>query len=80
MHNSNLLRRLQAHLKDIAVRSTAERGLDPDWVEAVLFAWLARERLAERPLDTRSITGAKSRVLLGRVAKPTWHSTAPALE
>jgi len=71
VHNSNLLRRLQAALRDIAVRSTADLGLDPDWVEAVLFAWLARERLADRQLDTGSITGAKSRVLLGVVVKPS---------
>lgn len=71
VHNSNLHRRLQAALRDIAVRSTADLGLDPDWVEAVLFAWLARERLADRQLDTGSITGAKSRVLLGVVVKPS---------
>lgn len=70
VHNTDLLCRLRGHLPGTAVRSTAELGLDPDWVEAVLFAWLARERLAESPLDTRSITGALSRVLLGVVAQP----------
>jgi anhydro-N-acetylmuramic acid kinase len=44
--------------------------LDPDWVEAVLFAWLARERLAGRKLDTHSITGARQAVLLGDIAHP----------
>ena len=67
VHNTNLLDRLRALLPDTPVRSTADLGLDPDSIEAVLFAWLARERLAKRPLDTRSITGARSPVLLGGI-------------
>ena len=67
VHNTDLLRRLQRRLPGIPLRSTAEAGLDPDWVEAVLFAWLARERLAGRPQDTRRITGAREAVLLGSV-------------
>jgi anhydro-N-acetylmuramic acid kinase len=70
VHNSDLLRRLRGRLPDAALRSTAESGLDPDWVEAVLFAWLARERLANRPQDTRRITGARAAVLLGSVFEP----------
>jgi anhydro-N-acetylmuramic acid kinase len=69
VHNSDLLHRLRSVLAGIPVRSTADFGLEPDWVEAVLFAWLARERLAGRPLDTRSITGARKPVLLGAVAR-----------
>jgi anhydro-N-acetylmuramic acid kinase len=70
VHNGDLLRRLRRRLPDTPVRSTAEAGLDPDWVEAVLFAWLARERLAGRPQDTRRITGAREAVLLGSVCEP----------
>jgi anhydro-N-acetylmuramic acid kinase len=70
IHNGYLMRRIEAHLQGITVRSTAEAGLDPDWVEAVLFAWLARERLAGRAQDTRLITGAKRPVLLGTIAEP----------
>jgi anhydro-N-acetylmuramic acid kinase len=69
-HNSYLLQRLEALLPGTPVSSTAMFGLDPDWVEAVLFAWLARERLAEHALDTRSITGARTPVLLGTIAFP----------
>ena len=50
--------------------TTAEHGLDPDWVEAILFAWLARERLAGNAQDTRKITGARHRVLLGQICEP----------
>lgn len=70
VHNLHLLQRLQELLPGIPLKSTADFGLDPDWVEAVLFAWLARERLAERPLDTREITGAKMPVLLGTITLP----------
>lgn len=66
-HNHDLLSRLQGLLPGIPVRSTATRGLDPDWVEAVLFAWLARERIKGRAQETGKITGANQPVLLGRV-------------
>jgi anhydro-N-acetylmuramic acid kinase len=69
-HNRYLLQRLEALLPETTVSSTAKFGLDPDWVEAVLFAWLARERLADHVLDTRSITGARNPVLLGTIAFP----------
>ena len=65
VHNIDLLRRLQDLLPESPVLSTANLGLDPDCVEAVLFAWLARERLSGRPQDTREITGARHPVLLG---------------
>lgn len=70
VHNSDLLRRLRERLPGTPVRSTAAAGLDPDWVEAVLFAWLARERLAGHRQDTRPITGARSPVLLGQIFDP----------
>jgi anhydro-N-acetylmuramic acid kinase len=70
VHNAHLMSRIRAALPGVAVRSTAHAGLDPDWVEAVLFAWLARERLAERRQDTCSVTGARRPVLLGTIERP----------
>lgn len=70
VHNDHLVSRIRANLPGVAVRSTAGAGLDPDWVEAVLFAWLARERLAERAQDTRCVTGARAPVLLGTIERP----------
>jgi len=70
VHNTDLVRRLRRHLGDVPLRSTGDFGIDPDWVEAALFAWLARERLAGRKQDTRAITGAREPVLLGSVAHP----------
>ncbi len=72
VHNHDLIGRLAARLPEIQVNSTADQGIDPDYVEAVLFAWLARERLAERRVDTRSITGSRFPILAGTIiAAPT---------
>jgi len=70
VHNADLLERLARQLPGTRVESTASQGIDPDTVEAMLFAWLARERLAEREQDTTSITGAAHPVLLGSVHHP----------
>ncbi len=67
VHNGLFLRRLRDSLGGVAVESTATRGVDPDWVEAMLFAWLAAARLDERLQDTPPVTGADHPVLLGTV-------------
>ena len=52
----------------MAVRSTATRGIDPDFVEAMLFAWLARERMLGRPAPgVSSVTGARGPRVLGGI-------------
>jgi anhydro-N-acetylmuramic acid kinase len=70
VHNDFLVRRIGELLPEVAVASTAAHGLHPDWVEASLFAWLARERLGERPQQTGPITGAREAVLLGDIHQP----------
>ncbi len=69
VHNHDLLERIRRRLS-CPVQSTSDFGLDPDIVEATLFAWLARERLAGRPVATPGITGARGAVLLGVVCQP----------
>lgn len=69
-HNPELARRLAALLPDTRVVSSAAIGIDPDFVEATLFAWLAARRHDEHCLDTRSITGASHRILAGCVHQP----------
>jgi anhydro-N-acetylmuramic acid kinase len=66
-HNPLLMHALQGALAPLPVRSTAERGVDPDYVEATAFAWLARERLAGRPGNLPGVTGAKGPRLLGGI-------------
>ena len=70
IHNDHLMLRLAAALPGVVLESTARHGIAPDWVEGVLFAWLARERLLGREQDTAPITGAKHPVLLGDIHEP----------
>ncbi len=67
VHNAMLMARLAAHLPQAVVESTAAHGMDPDYVEAMGFAWLARETLAGRPGNLPAVTGAAGRRVLGTV-------------
>ncbi len=67
VHNPLLLERIAARLPDAAVESTGAYGLDPDFVEAMAFAWLARETLAGRPGNLPAVTGASGPRVLGVV-------------
>lgn len=49
------------------VASTATLGLDPDYVEAVAFAWFASRTLAGLPSSAGSVTGARGARILGGV-------------
>jgi len=69
-HNPLLLERLGRALGGLPLASTADFGLDPDYVEALLFAWMARERLAGRALPTPAITGAARAVMAGAIFAP----------
>ncbi len=62
-----LMARIAARLPGVAGESTAAHGLEPDFVEAMGFAWLARETLAGRPGNLPSVTGAKGPRVLGVV-------------
>lgn len=66
-HNSCLMRLLDEQLPGVSVASTNIAGMDPDWVEAQAFAWLARETLANRPGNLPSATGASQPVILGGI-------------
>lgn len=66
-HNRDLLARLCAQLPGIPVATTGKLGLDPDWVEAAAFAWLAHQTLAGRAGNLPSVTGARHPVLLGGI-------------
>lgn len=69
-HNPELMRRLQCNLDDATVASTAAVGLDPDWVEAVAFAWLAMRTTTGQTGNLPSVTGATHKVVLGDIHSP----------
>jgi anhydro-N-acetylmuramic acid kinase len=67
VRNRALLDRLAAQLPGVVVESTAAFGLDPDFVEAMGFAWLARQTMAGLPGNLPSVTGARGLRVLGTV-------------
>jgi anhydro-N-acetylmuramic acid kinase len=68
-HNAYLLKRLAAHLPDVALATTSKVGLDPDWVEASAFAWLAMRRVQGLSGNLPAVTGARRPAILGAVHK-----------
>ncbi|QSA98207.1 anhydro-N-acetylmuramic acid kinase [Methylococcus sp. EFPC2] len=69
VHNGYLRERI-AGLAHGPVASTASLGLHPDWVEAVAFAWLARQTLNGLPGNLPEVTGAGQPVVLGGIYRP----------
>ncbi|MCW4456542.1 anhydro-N-acetylmuramic acid kinase [Flavobacterium sp. MXW15] len=67
VRNPHLLQRLAARLPGVALESTAAHGLDPDYLEAMGFAWLARETLAGRPGNLPAVSGARGPRVLGAI-------------
>ncbi|WP_431793187.1 anhydro-N-acetylmuramic acid kinase [Xanthomonas oryzae pv. oryzae] len=67
VRNPVLLARLAARLPGVVVESSARYGLDPDYLEAMGFAWLAAELLAGRAANLPSVTGAAGPRLLGAI-------------
>lgn len=66
-HNGVLMRHLAAHLSGMRVTTTAALGIDPDWVEALAFAWLARQTVHRTPGNLPSVTGARGPRVLGAI-------------
>ena len=67
VHNAALMRALAEALPGVAVKSSAAHGLDPDYVEAMGFAWLARRTLLGLPGNLPSVTGAAGPRVLGGI-------------
>ncbi|TAK73566.1 MAG: anhydro-N-acetylmuramic acid kinase [Gammaproteobacteria bacterium] len=67
-HNTFLMQRLQQLAEPhYTVDSTQKYGIHPDWVEAIAFAWLARQTLLRQPGNLPSVTGAHQAVILGGI-------------
>lgn len=66
-HNSKLLQTLNQLLPEISIQSTAAINIDPDFIEAIMFAWFAKKNLHNIPLDLGQITGSKRATVLGAI-------------
>lgn len=66
-HNPVLMAKLAEHLPRATVESVALHGIDPDHVEAIGFAWLARQTMLGLPGNLPSVTGARGPRVLGAI-------------
>jgi anhydro-N-acetylmuramic acid kinase len=67
VHNTNLLNVLSKLLPQICVTSIHDLGVSPDYLEAMMFAWLAAQTIQSIPVDLNSITGSKDKAILGAI-------------
>ena len=63
--NPLLMADISALLGNYRVNSTATLGVDPDWVEAIAFAWLAKQHIHQLPGNLPAVTGASRQAILG---------------
>lgn len=66
-HNLALKQMIQDLLPEVTVKSVAEVGVSPDYLEAMLFAWLAAQTMNQQPVDLSAITGSKKPAVLGAI-------------
>ncbi len=69
MHNRFLLDLLSKELQK-TIQTTSDIGIDGDYLEAMTFAWLAKQRLDRLPANLPSVTGASRPKILGCVYLP----------
>lgn len=66
-HNTVLCQQIQVALPGYTLASTAKLGIDPDWVEAIAFAWLAMRTINNLPGNLKEVTGAARNAILGGI-------------
>ena len=69
-HNPQLRAALAAELTDCTIQKTDALGIAADWVEAMAFAWLARQRWQAQPGNCPVVTGAARAAVLGGLWLP----------
>ena len=67
VHNKFLLQQLSEFLPGIEISSSLKYGLDPDYIEATAFAWLAKQTIEHKAGNLPDVTGAKRKVILGGI-------------
>lgn len=66
-HNGYLMAHLQRSLAGIAVQTSADFGVPVSQVEAIAFAWLARQCVRRQPGNLATVTGAVGPRILGAI-------------
>ena len=67
VHNKDLIERIYHHLPKAKLFTTEKLGLDPDYVEATAFAWLAWCTMEKQTGNLPAVTGAHHPVILGGI-------------
>lgn len=65
--NTDLMRRLYRHLAPATLDTTSVLGIDPEWVEAAAFAWLAWRSMEGLTGNAPQVTGAAGARILGGI-------------
>ncbi len=69
-HNRALRHRISELLPNCRIHSTTEIGINADWLEAIAFGWLAKQRLENKPGNIPAVTGAARPCILGAIYQP----------
>ena len=69
IHNKGLMKRIKKEL-GCRILTTADIGVDPDYLEATSFAWFAAQRIKGRKFDLSKVTGSNREVFLGVITEP----------
>jgi len=62
-----MMEQLEQKLGSIPLGTSQAYGIDPEQVESVAFAWLARQTLNGDYGNLATVTGARHRVILGGI-------------
>lgn len=63
VHNKSFLKDLELLLPQVTIESTQSIGAHPDYIEAMMCAWLAAKTLSYQPLNLEPVTGGKYTLL-----------------
>ncbi|ODP99396.1 anhydro-N-acetylmuramic acid kinase [Salinivibrio sp. SS3] len=69
-HNQALMHALQQALPQWSIAQTDDAGISCDDMEAIAFAWLARQTLNHQPGNVPAVTGATQACCLGAIYLP----------
>lgn len=65
--NANLVQQIKDYAHPLHVDLTNALDIDPEWMEAIAFAWLAKQTLENKPGNIPSVTNASSASVLGAI-------------
>lgn len=66
-YNKHLMQRLESATGGLNLASTSPLGIEPDRIEAMAFAWLARQTLKGLHGNLPDVTGARTELILGGI-------------